>query len=65
MGFVSGLVGKNPALLAADVAFGFVALVVEPISLGLDSDVELAGRRIRRESRWSAFLSSCLGKSLH
>lgn len=39
---------------------GFVALVVEPISPGLDSDVELAGRRIKRESRWSTFLSLVL-----
>ena len=55
VGFVSGPAGKSPALLAADVAFGFVALVVEPISLGRDSDVELAGRRIGRESHWSVF----------
>ena len=50
-GFASGPAEENPALLAVGVALGFVALVVEPILLALDSDVELVGRRTKRESR--------------
>ena len=57
VGSALGFAGKNPAFLAAGVGVGFVAPVVEPISLALDFDAGLAGRQTKSESRYIACFS--------